>query len=82
MYFQFQPFSRLMSRSFSDAETQLVRDYYRIETEDGARYWLFRDAPAVDGGRWWLHGMVRLGLGFAREPSDWIEASLQFSRAL
>lgn len=36
-----------------------VRDYYRVEDETGARYWIFRaglyaaDAPA----RWWLHGL-------------------------
>jgi protein ImuB len=41
----------------SDAEMNLTRDYYRVETEDGRRYWLFRDAPAEQGGRWWLHGM-------------------------
>lgn len=41
----------------SDAEGGLVRDYYRVETTDGDRWWLFRDAPAVEGGRWWLHGI-------------------------
>ncbi len=41
----------------SDRETQLVRDYYRVETADGSRYWLFRDAPAGQGGSWWLHGV-------------------------
>jgi hypothetical protein len=41
----------------SKGETQLVRDYYRIETTDGSRYWLFRDAPAEQGGSWWLHGV-------------------------
>jgi protein ImuB len=41
----------------SGSEMQLVRDYYRIETTDGSRYWLFRDAPAEQGGRWWLHGV-------------------------
>ena len=30
----------------SEGETQLVRDYYRVETADGSRYWLFRDGPA------------------------------------
>lgn len=39
------------------SETQLVRDYYRVETADGTRYWLFRDAPAEQGGSWWLHGV-------------------------
>jgi protein ImuB len=41
----------------SESETHLVRDYYRIETQDGSRYWLFRDAPADKGGGWWLHGV-------------------------
>jgi protein ImuB len=41
----------------SDSETNLTRDYYRVETADGARYWLFRDAPAERGGSWYLHGV-------------------------
>jgi protein ImuB len=41
----------------SESETKLVRDYYRVETVDGTRYWLFRDGPAEDGGGWWLHGV-------------------------
>jgi protein ImuB len=30
------------------------RDYYRVETADGRRFWLFRDLTA---GGWFLHGM-------------------------
>jgi len=30
------------------------RDYYRVETPEGARYWLFR---RLSDGRWFLHGM-------------------------
>jgi protein ImuB len=41
----------------NDAEVNLVRDYYRVETGDGARFWIFRDGPAGDGGKWWLHGV-------------------------
>lgn len=41
----------------SDAEVSAQRDYYRVEDPEGARYWLFRDAPAAEGGRWWLHGL-------------------------
>ncbi|WP_236728654.1 DNA polymerase Y family protein [Methylobacterium sp. WSM2598] len=41
----------------SDAEVSAMRDYYRVEDQAGARYWLFRDAPAAEGGRWWLHGV-------------------------
>ena len=38
------------------------RDYYRVEDDDGGRFWLFRDGPyraAGDGrpsARWFLHG--------------------------
>ena len=41
------------------AATHHVRDYYRVEDEAGARFWLFRaglyeaDRPT----RWWLHGL-------------------------
>jgi protein ImuB len=40
----------------SSAEASAVRDYYQIENQDGRRFWLFRDGPAGQGGRWWLHG--------------------------
>jgi protein ImuB len=32
------------------------RDYYQIETDQGGRFWIFRDAPMAEGGRWWMHG--------------------------
>jgi protein ImuB len=41
----------------SEHERASLRDYYRIENEEGARFWIFRDAPADQGGRWWLHGL-------------------------
>ena len=39
-----------------------ARDYYRVEDEDGARLWMFRDAgdgAGVDdgAGRWFVHGI-------------------------
>jgi protein ImuB len=40
----------------------LVRDYYRVEDDDGGRFWLFRDGAykvAANGqptARWFLHG--------------------------
>ena len=40
-----------------DAEAGTRRDYYRVENAEGERFWLFRDAPAEVGGRWWLHGL-------------------------
>jgi protein ImuB len=40
-------------------ETDLVRDYYRVEDSDGARFWIFR--AGLHGGdrmpRWYLHGL-------------------------
>ena len=34
------------------------RDYYRVETTDGSRFWLFRQGLIEDGGGWWLHGVA------------------------
>jgi protein ImuB len=42
-----------------DVSVGHVRDYYRVEDQEGARFWLFRaglyqpDQPA----KWWLHGV-------------------------
>ena len=37
------------------------RDYYRIEDEDGHRYWVFRDGlyqeSALGAPSWYLHGV-------------------------
>jgi protein ImuB len=37
----------------------MVRDYYRVEDADGARFWIFR--AGLHGGermpRWYLHGL-------------------------
>jgi protein ImuB len=32
-----------------------VRDYYRVEDDDGGRFWLFRDGMRNDV-KWYLHG--------------------------
>ena len=44
-----------------DREWTSVRDYFRVEDEDGRRYWLFRrgNGTDVDTGdmRWFLHGV-------------------------
>jgi protein ImuB len=40
----------------AQSERGAQRDYYRVENEQGERFWLFRDAPAEAGGRWFLHG--------------------------
>jgi protein ImuB len=43
-----------------DGEMRSVRDYYRVEDEDGRRFWLFRrgNGSNADTGdlRWFLHG--------------------------
>ena len=41
----------------AETEKGLQRDYYRVENAGGERFWLFRDAAADQGGRWWLHGL-------------------------
>ena len=39
-----------------------TRDYYRVEDEDGRRFWLYRDGlygrhrNADDPPKWYLHG--------------------------
>ena len=44
---------------FEQSAPDRVRDYYRVEDEAGARFWLFRaglytpDAPP----KWWMHGL-------------------------
>ncbi|MFP1646297.1 Y-family DNA polymerase [Pontitalea aquivivens] len=44
-----------------DAEMTTVRDYFRVEDDSGARYWLFRsgDGEHEHSGthRWFLHGL-------------------------
>jgi protein ImuB len=41
------------------ADPVLVRDYYRVEDEAGARFWLFRAGlyTADTPPKWWLHGL-------------------------
>ncbi len=33
------------------------RDYFRVEGEDGRRFWLFREGLPPEDGRWYLHGL-------------------------
>lgn len=43
------------------AEAEAVRDYFQVEDEDGARFWLFRRGDGADPRTgdlsWWLHGL-------------------------
>lgn len=42
------------------AEAEAVRDYFHVEDEEGARFWLYRRGDAVDGRTgdlsWWVQG--------------------------
>jgi protein ImuB len=46
-------------RPSGETEVSHVRDYYRVEDETGARYWIFRAGlfGAGDAPKWWLHGL-------------------------
>lgn len=44
-----------------DAEVWAVRDYYRVEDEEGGRYWVFRRGDGFEDETgdlsWWMHGV-------------------------
>jgi protein ImuB len=46
-------------RAPGETEPSHVRDYYRVEDDTGARYWLFRTGLYGGGEppKWWLHGL-------------------------
>lgn len=47
---------RISREWWRDKKTQ-IRDYYRVEDESGARYWVFRSGIYQDGKpEWFLHG--------------------------
>lgn len=47
---------RIEREWWMDKQTQ-IRDYYRVEDESGARYWLFRSGKYDEGTpQWYLHG--------------------------
>jgi protein ImuB len=45
--------------AIEDVQVGHVRDYYRVEDSEGARFWLFRAGlyDAKDAPKWWLHGL-------------------------
>jgi len=47
---------RITPEWWNGGKGSAARDYYRVETEQGGRFWIFRDAPTAEGGRWWMHG--------------------------
>lgn len=46
-------------RPLDEAHPAHVRDYYRVEDQDGGRYWIFRAGLYEPGthAKWWLHGL-------------------------
>lgn len=34
-----------------------VRDYYRVEDQEGARFWVYREGLPGTPARWWMHGV-------------------------
>ena len=53
---------RERSEAREQGDAGQTRDYYRVEDEDGRRYWLFRQALYDRGAHdrrptWWLHGV-------------------------
>lgn len=43
----------------SAAEAERTRDYYRVEVEGGARFWIFREGRYEAGAppSWFVHGL-------------------------
>ena len=53
---------RARSEARESEDVGATRDYYRVEDEDGRRYWLFRQGLYDRGAQeklpsWWLHGV-------------------------
>ena len=46
-------------RPIGDVSPDHVRDYYRVEDEEGQRFWLFRAGlyDSENPPKWWLHGL-------------------------
>jgi protein ImuB len=46
-------------QEIEDVRLDQVRDYYRVEDQDGARFWVFREGLYAPGetARWFLHGL-------------------------
>jgi len=45
---------------WSDGKRTMTRDYFRVETRDGARLWLYREGLYGETAhpRWYLHGFL------------------------
>ena len=54
--------TRLTRRGGHADNPGLTRDYYRVEDEDGRRYWLYREGlygreDTTRAPSWWMHGV-------------------------
>lgn len=55
-----EDFERRCKRTIGEKTAQSTRDYFRIEDEDGRRYWLYRQglyAAGQPSPRWFMHGL-------------------------
>ena len=50
---------RIAPEWWRDDRGMPTRDYYRVEDEDGRRYWLFREGSYAGGAMpgWFMHGL-------------------------
>ena len=50
-----------MANGGKGCEAEAVRDYFQVEDEEGARFWLYRRGDGGDGRTgdlsWYLHGV-------------------------
>ncbi len=50
---------RIEPEWWRDGEDAAARDYFRVEDEEGRRYWMYREVPAAAGvaPRWFMQGL-------------------------
>jgi len=49
---------RIAMEWWRDAAGQaLIRDYFRVESREGVRVWLYREGLAQAPARWFVHGV-------------------------
>jgi protein ImuB len=52
---------RIAPEWWRDRPGTRLRDYYKVEVQDGRRFWLYREGVVHDGRgdtpRWFLHGL-------------------------
>lgn len=48
---------RIAMEWWKSQDVRPSRDYFRIEDEEGRKFWLFREGPETKVPRWYLHGL-------------------------